>query len=127
MDKTPFRGKQRARRCSAINAILGTFRKWKPTMTRAVLLVLLILSVAWLAQSGDGDEMQCPDKDANFFAESINAYFDKHPPKAGKAVTIPDGARYDNRTHWWIVPVDVGQERLQALLSCDGHLGKLRA
>lgn len=35
-------------------------------MTRAVLLVLLILSVAWLAQSGDGDEMQCPDKDANF-------------------------------------------------------------
>ncbi|RMM02245.1 hypothetical protein APX70_01340 [Pseudomonas syringae pv. maculicola] len=37
-------------------------------------------------------------------------------------MTIPGGARYDTRTHWWIVPVDVGQDKLQALLSCDGHL-----
>ncbi|OSR70707.1 hypothetical protein BV326_02839 [Pseudomonas syringae pv. actinidiae] len=91
-------------------------------MTHAVLLVLLILAVAWLAQSGESDEMHCPDKDANFFADSINAYFDKHPPKAGNTVTVVDGARYDNHTHWWIVPVDVGQDKLQALLSCDGHL-----
>lgn len=91
-------------------------------MTRAVLLVLLIFAIAWLAQSGDGDERHCPDKDAEFFADAINAYFDKHPPNAGKAVNIVDGARYDDRTHWWTVPVDVGTEKLQALLSCDGHL-----
>ncbi|WP_024656839.1 hypothetical protein N027_06115 [Pseudomonas syringae USA007] len=91
-------------------------------MTRAVLLVLLILAVAWLAQSGESDDMHCPDKNANFFADSINAYFDKHPPKAGKTVTVVAGARYDNHTHWWTVPVDVGQDKLQALLSCDGHL-----
>jgi hypothetical protein len=33
-----------------------------------------------------------------------------------------DGARYNEKLNWWVVPFDLRGKRLDALLSCDGNL-----
>ena len=80
----------------------------------------------FLLLSGCGDDtssMHCPDKGKEFFEESVKAYFLSHPPiGAGTSITILDGASYDSSTNWWIVPIDIGKQKWNALLSCDGHL-----
>ena len=58
-----------------------------------------------------------------FFDQSVKAYFTKHPPVEGiENVKVLSGATYDTATNWWVVPVDVGEDKWNALLSCDGHL-----
>jgi hypothetical protein len=83
---------------------------------------LAVIAVTVLSGCDDSSEMYCPNEGRAFFESSINAYFERHPPRQGDTVHILPGANYDTTTNWWLVPVDVGPEKLLALLSCDGHL-----
>lgn len=79
--------------------------------------------LAALAGCDDSGDMFCPDKGQDFFDQSVKAYFTKHPPVEGiENVKVLSGAAYDTATNWWVVPVDVGEDKWNALLSCDGHL-----
>lgn len=79
--------------------------------------------LAALAGCDDSGNMSCSDKGQDFFDQSVKAYFKKHPPSTGtESVKVLPGATYDTATNWWVVPVDVGEEKWNALLSCDGHL-----
>ncbi|SDS65878.1 hypothetical protein SAMN04490182_2066 [Pseudomonas cedrina] len=87
---------------------------------------ILALFFACVTLSACGNEKQvenCSGKGEAFFTESLNAYFSKHPRTGDdQSYTLQPGARYDETNDWWIVPFDYGDERAQALLSCDGHL-----
>ncbi len=85
----------------------------------------VFFSVIVIALSGCNDSQvaSCPSAGQSFFERSVHAYFSKHPPAIDlEQIKILPGARYDEHTHWWIVPIEMGEVKLDALLSCDGHL-----
>lgn len=85
----------------------------------------VFFSVWVIAISGcnDSQEASCPFAGQSFFERSVHAYFSKHPPAIGlEQIKVLPGARYDEHTHWWIVPIDMGEAKINALLSCDGYL-----
>jgi hypothetical protein len=87
--------------------------------TVAALSILLLVAGC----GDDSTKTHCPEKNSDFFRESVTAYFQNHPPTAGAGdVQIVGVATYDEHTDWWLVPVNVGDQKLIALLSCDGHL-----
>lgn len=82
----------------------------------------ILMSVVLCACDGS-TEMSCPDNGEQFWLQSLDAYFIRHPEMVQTTpYELQPGAWYDAKTNWWIVPFDVGQKRLQALMSCDGHL-----
>lgn len=87
---------------------------------------VIIATASALLFSGCGDDttsLYCPDKGKDFFEQSVAAYFVRHPPTSDQQpIKVLEGARYDTGTNWWIVPVDVGSKKWNALMSCDGHL-----
>lgn len=86
---------------------------------------ILLVLCAPLVVTGCGDnssEMHCPEKGEDFFKESVDKYFQKHPTSNGESYRVLDGATYEKVTNWWTVPVLVGTQKWNALLSCDGYL-----
>ncbi|WP_122666743.1 hypothetical protein [Pseudomonas viridiflava] len=82
----------------------------------------IVLSVV-LAGCEERPEMSCPDNGEQFWLQSLDAYFLRHPQQVKTTpYELQPGASYDSRTNWWIVPFDIGQKKLLALMSCDGHL-----
>lgn len=65
----------------------------------------------------------CPEKGADFFKSSIAAHYEKQgKPTSAKDFKLVDGASYNEKLNWWVVPFDLNAKRMNALLSCDGNL-----
>jgi hypothetical protein len=87
-------------------------------------VVLATGSVLLLSGCGDDtSSLYCAHKGRDFFEQSVAAYFIQHPPLPDQhLIKVLEGASYDTKTNWWIVPAEVGPLKWNALLSCDGHL-----
>lgn len=84
---------------------------------------LVILASLGLTACEKSEQTSCSGSGQEFFEASVNSYFAKHPPASGiDSVRILPGASYNSDLNWWVVPLDVGAEKWNALLSCDGHL-----
>jgi len=76
-----------------------------------------------LSGCDDSNDLPCPENGEQFWRHSLDSYFERHPEMVKNTpYELQPGSRYDSHTNWWIVPFDIGSKRLQALLSCDGHL-----
>ncbi|MCQ2995762.1 hypothetical protein [Pseudomonas syringae group sp. J309-1] len=85
--------------------------------TLAILLSLV------LSGCDESTEMSCPDNGEQFWLQSLDAYFLRHPEHVKTTpYELKPGASYDSRTNWWTVPFDIGQKRLKALMNCEGHI-----
>ena len=88
--------------------------------SKCLLVTLIMMSLSACDESA---KLSCPASGEAFFNESIHRYFTQHPPAEGiDAVKVLPGASYNSELDWWVVPLDVGNEKWNALLSCDGHL-----
>lgn len=72
---------------------------------------------------GERPKQDCPTSGEKFFTDSLKNYFSSHDRKEDmNTFRLAGEATYDGKNKWWIVPFDTRSEKLQALLSCDGHL-----
>jgi hypothetical protein len=88
-------------------------------MISSVLLSVLLLSGC----GSETKEISCKEKGADFFKVSLQSYFKKQgKSQDADDFKLLDGARYNEKLNWWVVPFDLRGKRLDALLSCDGNL-----
>lgn len=90
-------------------------------------LITLASTVAIVASLvGCSDEKPlapCPEKGSDFFKSSIASHYEKQgKPADAKDFKLVQGASYNEKLNWWVVPFDLKTKRMNALLSCDGNL-----
>lgn len=85
---------------------------------------LVLLSTLLLSGCGSEEkEITCKEQGTDFFKASLQAYFKKQgKSQDANDFSLLDGARYNEKLNWWVVPFDLRGERMDALLSCDGEL-----